>query len=64
MAVMAKWRSKTFEVSTKKVNPLKNFSTSTTIKGDDTNSKKKTTELVPFTLYKEVNAGAGVNPQI
>lgn len=63
MAVMAKWRSKTFEVSTKKVNPLKNFSTSTTIKGDDSKSKKKTTELVPFTFDVDVHAGAGVNPQ-
>lgn len=50
MAVMAKWRNKTFEVSRKKVNPLKNFSTSTTIKGDDSKSKKKKTELVPLPL--------------
>ena len=63
MAVMAKWRNKTFEVSTKKVNPLKNFSTSTTIKSDDSKSKKKTTELVPFTFDVDVHAGAGVNPQ-
>ena len=48
MAVMAKWRNKTFEVSTKKVNPLKNFSTSTTIKSDDSNSKKKTTNNFPL----------------
>ena len=63
MAVMAKWRNKTFEVSRKKVNPLKNFSTSTTIKGDDSKSKKKKTELVPFTFDIDVHANAGVNPQ-
>ena len=63
MAVMAKWRNKTFEVSRKKVNPLKNFSTSTTIKGDDSKSKKKKTELVPFTFDIDVHATAGVNPQ-
>ena len=60
MAVMAKWRNKTFEVSKKKVNPLKNFSTSTTIKGDDSKSKKKKTELVPFTFDIDVHANAGV----
>ena len=48
MAVMAKWRNKTFEVSRKKVNPLKNFSTSTTIKGDDSKSKKKKDEGPKF----------------
>ena len=63
MAVMAKWRNKTFEVSRKKVNPLKNFSTSTTIKGDDSKCKKKKTELVPFTFDIDVHANAGVNPQ-
>lgn len=63
MAVMAKWRNKTFEVSRKKVNPLKSFSTSTTIKGDDSKSKKKKTELVPFTFDIDVHANAGVNPQ-
>lgn len=63
MAVMAKWRNKTFEVSTRKVNPLKNFSTSTTIKSDDSKSKKNTTELVPFSFDVDVHANAGVNPQ-
>lgn len=63
MAVMAKWRNKTFEVSRNKVNPLKNFSTSTTIKGDDSKSKKKKTELVPFTFDVDIHANAGVNPQ-
>lgn len=63
MAVMAKWRNKTFEVSRSKVNPLKNFSTSTTIKGDDSKSKKKKTELVPFTFDVDLHANAGINPQ-
>lgn len=48
MAVMAKWRNKTFEVSRKKVNPLKNFSTSTTIKGDDSKSKRKKPSSYPL----------------
>lgn len=63
MAIMAKWRDKTFEVSTNKVNPLKNFSTSTTIKGDNSESKKKITELVPFSFDVDVHAEAGVDPQ-
>lgn len=61
MAVMAKWRNKTFEISRNKVNPLKNFSTSTKIKGDNSESKKKITELVPFTFDIDVHANAGVN---
>ena len=63
MAIMAKWRDKTFEISRDKVNPLKNFSTSTTIKSEDSKSKKEDTELVPFTFDIDVHANAGVNPQ-
>ena len=63
MSVMAKWRNKTFEVSTKKVNPIKNFSTSTTIKSDDSKSKKESTELVSYTFDVDVYDGAGINPQ-
>lgn len=63
MAVMAKWRSKTFEVSRSKTTPLKNFSTSTTIKGEDSKSKKKKTEPVTFTFDVDLHANAGVKPQ-
>lgn len=63
MAIMAKWRDKTFEISRDKVNPLKNFSTSTTIKSEDSKSKKEDTELVPFAFDIDVHANAGVNPQ-
>ena len=61
MSVMAKWRNKTFEVSTKKVNPIKNFSTSTTIKSDDSKSKKESTELVSYTFDVDVYDGAGAS---
>lgn len=63
MAIMAKWRDKTFEISTNKVNPMKNLSTSTTIKGDDSKSKKEKTELVPISFDVDIHANAGLNPQ-
>ena len=63
MAIMAKWREKTFEVSTEKVNPLSNFSTSTTIKSDNSDSKKNTTELVPFKFDVDIHANVGLDPK-
>ena len=63
MAVMAKWRKKTFEISPKKITALKNFSTSTTAKSKDSKSKKEKTELVPFSFDVDVHANAGVNPE-
>lgn len=63
MAIMAKWRDKTFEVSADKVNPLSNFSTSTTIKSDNSDSKKNTTELVPFKFDVDIHANAGLDPK-
>ncbi len=63
MSVMAKWKWKTFDVSTKKVNPLSNFSTSSTIKGDNSESKKKNTELVPISFDVNLHSAVGIDPQ-
>jgi hypothetical protein len=63
MAIMAKWGKKTFEVSTKKVNPISNFATSTSMKEDNSKSKKKDTELVSFTFDVNLHAAAGVSPK-
>lgn len=63
MAVMGRWGAKTFEVSTRKVNPFTGFSTSASAKSDDSTSKKKDTELEKVNFSVTCNAAAGVDPE-
>lgn len=63
MAVMGRWGSKTFEVSTRKVNPFTGFTTSAESKSDDSVSKKKETELEKVSFSVTCNAAAGVDPE-
>ncbi len=63
MATMGKWRDKTFEVSTNKVNPFDGFSTSAEIKGKDSKSKKKKTELEEVSFSVNCHSAAGVDPE-
>lgn len=63
MAVMGRWGAKTFEVSTRKVNPFTGFSTSAEAKSDDSTSKKKDTELEKVSFSVTCNAAAGVDPE-
>lgn len=63
MATMGRWGSRTFEVSTKKVNPFKGFSTSAEKKADDSKSKKTKTELEKVSFTITCHAAAGVDPE-
>lgn len=65
MATMGRWGKKTFEVSTKKINPFSNFATSAESKADDSTSKKKkpSIELEKVSFSVTCNANAGVNPE-
>lgn len=63
MAVMGRWGSKSFEVSTKRVNPFTGFSTSAESKSDDSVSKKTDTELEKVSFSVTCNAAAGVDPE-
>lgn len=68
MAVMAKWRTKTWEVSPKKVTALSGLSTSSKIKAETntdlenspaTNERGK--ELVPLSFETQLHSAAGVD---
>lgn len=63
MAVMGRWGCKSFEVSTKRVNPFTGFSTSAKSKSDDSTSKKADTELEKVSFSVTCNAAAGVDPE-
>ncbi|MCI5996095.1 MAG: hypothetical protein MRZ45_09175 [Blautia sp.] len=65
MATMARWGKKTFEVSTKKVNPIESFSTSAEKKASDSKSKKKkpSIELEEVSFSYVCHANAGVDPE-
>ena len=61
MAVMAKWRDMTFEVSRTKINPLKNFSISSKIKEDK--NAQQTLEPSPIDFEVDLHANAGIDIQ-
>lgn len=63
MAIMGRWGSQTFEVSTNKVNPFAGFSTSAEKKAEDSKSKKSKTELEKVSFTITCNSAAGVDPE-
>lgn len=63
MATMGKWGSHSFVVSSKKVNPFGDFSTSAEAKAKDSKSKKKKTELEKPSFSVKCARAAGVDPE-
>jgi hypothetical protein len=65
MATMARWGKQTFEVSTKKVNPISDFTTAAEKKASDSKSKKKSPsiELEDVSFSFVCHANAGMDPE-
>lgn len=68
MAVMAKWRTKSWEVSTKKVTALSGLSTSAKIKAETNTdlenspaTNERGMELVPLSFVTQLHSAAGVD---
>lgn len=68
MAIMAKWRTKTWEVSAKKVNALAALSFSYTMKAqvntdleENPKTNERGTELFPLSFETQLHSGAGID---